>query len=106
MKENVLTIIDSDKAYEKSEEAYTLNLSINLLTKRAESLGKQGLSNFADRGLFFLYERKEEMVKHELSVPTELGVNASAFVLIMKEISKLFQKSRKRSCSNITTGPL
>lgn len=74
-----LVIVDTEKAFQKSNEVYNILLMINLLTKRAESLGKNGLSMIADAGSFFLHEKLEELLKHELSVPPELGMKCKAF---------------------------
>jgi hypothetical protein len=34
-------------------------------------MGKNGVSIFADAGLFFMEHRADELVKHELDIPTE-----------------------------------
>ena len=74
-----LTIVDTENAYQKSNDVYNILLIINLLTKRAETSQKNGLSMIADAGAFFLHQNLEELVKHELSVPPELGVKCKAF---------------------------
>lgn len=77
--DGTLVIIDTEKAFEKSNGMYNIILMINLLTKRAESMRKNGLSMIADAGSFFLHEKLEELVKHELSVPSELRMQCKAF---------------------------
>jgi len=77
--EGTLVIVDTEKAFQKSNEVYNILLMINMSTKRAESLGKNGLSMIADAGSFFLHEKLGELLKHELSVPPELGMSCKAF---------------------------
>ena len=77
--DGTLLIIDTEKAFQKSNEVYNVLLMINLLTKRAESLRKNGLSMIADAGSFFLHEKLEELLKHELSIPPDIGMRCKAF---------------------------
>lgn len=77
--DGTLVIMDTEKAFQKSNEMYNILLMINLLTKRAESLRKNCLSMIADAGSFFLHEKLEELLKHELSVPPELSMRCKAF---------------------------
>jgi hypothetical protein len=94
-KENVLVIMDSEKAYAKSGGVYNFNLLINLLTKRADALGKSGVSIFADGGLFFLFERVEELVKHEMDLPTEFDVKCRCFCTYHSEDFKNLSKRQE-----------
>jgi len=83
--DGTLVIVDKEKAFQKSNEVYNILLLINLLTKWAESLQKNGLSMIADAGSFFLHEKLEELLIHELSVPPELGMRCKAFCCYHKE---------------------
>ena len=76
--DGTLVIMDTQKAFQKSDGVYDILLMINLLTKRAETLQKNGLSMIADAGSFFLNDIKEELLRHELSVPPELEMKCKA----------------------------
>jgi MEDS: MEthanogen/methylotroph, DcmR Sensory domain len=94
-KENILVIMDSEKAYQKSEGVYNFNLLLNLLTKRADALGKRGVSIFADGGLFFLYGREEELVADEMDLPTEFDTKCRCFCTYHSEDFKNFSKQQE-----------
>jgi hypothetical protein len=94
--DGTLVIVDTEKAFQKSNDVYNILLMIDLLTKRAESLGKDGLSMIADAGSFFLHEKLGELLKHELSVPPELGVKCKAFCCYHKnDFDRLPGKQKK-----------
>ena len=94
-KENVLLIMDSEKAYAKSSGVYNFNLLINLLIKRADALGKSGVSIFADGGLFFMYHRVEELVTHEMDLPTEFDIKCRCFCTYHSEDFKNLSKRQE-----------
>jgi hypothetical protein len=83
--EGTLVIVDTGNAFQKSNDVYNILLMINLLAKRAQDLRKNGLSMIADAGSFFLYEKMEELVKHELSIPPDLGIKCKAFCCYHKK---------------------
>jgi hypothetical protein len=94
--EGTLVIVDTEKAFQKSDDVYNILLMINLLTKRAESMQKHGLSMIADAGSFFLHEKLEELVKHELSVPPELGIRCKAICCYHKgDFGSLSEQQKK-----------
>ena len=95
--DGTLVIMDTEKAFQKSNEVYNILLMINLLTKRAESLGKNGLSMVADAGSFFLHERLQELLKHELSVPPDLGMKCKAFCCYHKGDFNTLVKQQKEA---------
>jgi len=83
--EGTLVIVDTENAFQKSSNMYNILLMINLLTKRAGSMGKNGLSVIANAGSFFLHENLEELVKHELSVPPGLEMKCKAICCYHKK---------------------
>jgi hypothetical protein len=94
--EGTLVIVDTENAFQKSNDVYNILLMINLLTKRVASLGKNGLSMIADAGSFFLHEKLEELVKHELSVPPDLEMKCKASCCYhKKDFEKLGTRQKK-----------
>ena len=58
---------------------------VKSLLKQAESLGKSGISVIADAGAFYHYSKLEELVKHELSMPSKFDVNLKRFCVFHKQ---------------------
>ncbi len=74
-REGSLLIIDSVRGFFDFDHAsYVKNL-----LKQAESLGKNGISVLADAGAFYHYSQLEELVKHELSMPSKFDINMKRF---------------------------
>ena len=94
--DGMLTIVDTEQAFQKSNDIYNILLMINQLTKRAETLQKNGISMIADAGSFFLHENLAELVKHELSIPPELGVRCKALCCYHKnDFDSLSEQQKK-----------
>jgi hypothetical protein len=80
-REGSLVIIDSVKGFFDFDHAsYVKNL-----LKQAESLGKDGISVLADAGAFYHYGQLEELVKHELSMPSKFDINMKRFCAFHKQ---------------------
>jgi hypothetical protein len=80
-REGSLIIIDSVKGFfDFDHPSYVKNL-----LKRAESLGKSGISVIADAGAFYHYSKLEELVKHELSMPSKFDINLKRFCVFHKQ---------------------
>lgn len=80
-REGSLIIIDSVKGFFDFDHAsYVKNL-----LKQAESLGKNGISVLADAGAFYHYSQLEELVKHELSMPSKFDINMKRFCAFHKQ---------------------
>ena len=76
-----LVIIDSVEGFfDLDHPSYVKNL-----LKQAESLGKSGISVIADAGAFFHYNKVEELVKHELSMPSKFDINLKRFCVFHKQ---------------------
>jgi hypothetical protein len=76
-----LVIIDSVEGFfDFDHPSYVKNL-----LKQAESLGKSGISVIADAGAFYHYGKGEELVKHELSMPSKFDINLKRFCVFHKQ---------------------
>ena len=96
-KEGSLVIIDSVKAYFKSEIG--LELFIQKLVKQAESLGKNGVSVLTDSGSFSLFGGREKLVDYELSLPSKYphGTKLKRFCINnKKDFEELIQEQKEK----------
>jgi hypothetical protein len=80
-REGSLVIIDSVKGFFDFDHP----LYVKNLLKQAESLGKSGISVIADAGAFYHYSKLEELVKHELSMPSKFDINLKRFCVFHKQ---------------------
>jgi hypothetical protein len=95
--EGSLVIIDSAKAYFKSEIG--LESFIQKLVRHAESLGKNGVSVITDSGSFSLFEKREKLVDYELSLPSKYdhGMKLKRFcVNNKKDFERLIQEQKEK----------
>ena len=95
--EGSLIIIDSAKAYFKSEIG--LELFIQKLVKQAESLGKNGVSVLTDSGSFSLFGGREKLVDYELSLPSKYphGTKLKRFCINnKKDFEELIQEQKEK----------
>ena len=95
--EGSLVIIDSAKAYFKSEIG--LELFIQKLVKQAESLGKNGVSVLTDSGSFSLFGGREKLVDYELSLPSKYphGTKLKRFCINNeKDFEELIQEQKEK----------
>jgi hypothetical protein len=67
--EGSLIIIDSVKAYFGSDIELMSYLAI--LTKQAQSSGKNGVSVISDLASFYLHNGIDKLIEHEMSLPTK-----------------------------------
>jgi hypothetical protein len=64
--EGSLVVVESEKGYfGLTNELVDLMIMINMLLQRLNKLGKGGLTIFSDKGLFFHYNRIDDLIKHE-----------------------------------------
>jgi hypothetical protein len=95
--EGSLIIIDSAKAYFKSEIG--LELFIQKLVKQAESLGKNGVSVLTDSGSFSLFGGREKLVDYELSLPSKYphGTKLKRFCINnKKDFEEIIQEQKDK----------
>jgi hypothetical protein len=80
-RDGCLVIIDSVEGFfDFDHPSY-----VKKLLKQAESLGKSGISVIADAGAFYHYSKVEELVKHELSMPSKFDINLKRFCVFHKQ---------------------
>ena len=68
--EGSLVLYDSVKGYQTSQGVYSIMALINMLFERVEKLGKSGMFGMADMGSFFVFQRIEQLLSYELSLPS------------------------------------
>ena len=91
-REGSLVIIDSVKGFfDFDHPSYVKNL-----LKQAESLGKSGISVIADAGAFYHYSKVEELVKHELSMPSKFDINLKRFCVFHKQDFDRLTEAKKQ----------
>lgn len=91
-REGSLIIIDSVKGFfDFDHPSY-----VKSLLKQAESLGKSGISVIADAGAFYHYSKIEELVKHELSMPSKFDVNLKRFCVFHKQDFDRLTEAKKQ----------
>jgi hypothetical protein len=78
-KEGSLIIIDSVKAYFGLGNDTDLDKFIQNQVKRAQNLGKNGVSIITDVGSFHLLEMVDKLIEYELSLPTKYYIRLKRF---------------------------
>jgi len=92
--EGSLIIIDSIKGHFGSDDLTTF---VKQLVKKAEGSGKKGVSMFADGGSFFHFKKLQELVEHEMSMPSKFDMNLKRFcVLDRKDFDILEEEQRQK----------
>jgi hypothetical protein len=102
-KEGSLIIMDSLKGYFGSDNNYNntdLTEFVKQLVKKAESLGKKGVSVIADLGSFYHYHHSktaDKLVEYELSLPSKFdGMKLKAFCIYHNDdLDKRFTEEQK-----------
>ena len=88
-----LVIIDSVKGFfDFDHPSYVKNL-----LKQAESSGKSGICIIADAGAFYHYSKGEELIKHELSMPSKFDINLKRFCVFHKQDFDRLTEVKKQS---------
>jgi MEDS: MEthanogen/methylotroph, DcmR Sensory domain len=104
-KEGSLVIVDSVKGYFGSDSNYEgkdrLMSFFKQLVKKAESLGKNGVSVIADLGSFYHYQSNnatEKLFEHELSLPSRYdGMKFKGFCAYHKaDFERRFTEEQKQ----------
>jgi hypothetical protein len=69
-----LVTVEAKKGYfSLTDELVDIMIMIKMLFKRLKNLGKIGLTVFSDRGLFFNYNRIDDLIKHEAGLSLSLS---------------------------------
>jgi hypothetical protein len=103
-KEGSLIIMDSVKGYFGSDNNYNntdLTEFVKQLVKNAESLGKNGVSVFADLGSFYHYHHSktaDRLVEYELSLPSSYdGMKLKGFCIYHRDdLDKRFTEEQRQ----------
>jgi hypothetical protein len=104
-KEGSLIIMDSVKGYFGSDNNYNntdLTEFVKQLVKKAESLGKNGVSVIADLGSFYHYHHNsktaDKLVQYELSLPSSYdGMKLKGFCVYHKaDFDKRFTEEQRQ----------
>jgi hypothetical protein len=92
-KDGSLVIIDSVEGFfDFDHPSYVKNL-----LKQAESSGKSGICIIADAGAFYHYSKGEELIKHELSMPSKFDINLKRFCVFHKQDFDRLTEVKKQS---------
>ena len=78
-KQNSLLIIDSARAYFGS--SIDIVSFVKSLVNYADQIGKNGVSVLADMGPFFDYNKLDDLIEYETSLPTRSDMKAKGFCL-------------------------
>lgn len=68
MNEGILFILDAQDGYQSADSHGLWKFAMSLVS-RAKKEGRRGVSWFGDAGSFFGFERVEELMQYELSLP-------------------------------------
>jgi hypothetical protein len=82
-KEDSLLIIDSTRAYFGS--SIDIVSFVKSLVNYADQIGKNGVSVLADMGPFFLYNKLDELIDYETSLPPRSDIKAKGLCLYNKD---------------------
>jgi KaiC/GvpD/RAD55 family RecA-like ATPase len=78
IKDGSLVIIDSVKGYHMPDVYGVIKL-VKSLQMRAEKEGRNGITDFADTGSFFMLEKIRQLLEYEMSVPKKMDLKFRAF---------------------------
>jgi hypothetical protein len=96
-KQRSLLVMDSLKGYFGSPEG--VRPLINQALEHAKISGKSGVSAFGDMGSFFYHHKDNDLMDHELSLPSKYddGMNLKTFCLYhSKEFDKRLSSEQKQ----------
>ena len=73
-----LVIVEAKKGYfSLTNELVDITIMIKMLLQRSKKLSKSGLTVFSDMGLFFNYNRIDDLIKHEVGLFSSLSSSLS-----------------------------
>lgn len=97
--QGALVLLDSMRGYQP--DATGVYRLAQLLAERTKKKGKAGVFSLSDMGPFFLFQKKEELVDHESSLPKKFDIPLKGFCCYHKsDFGRLGedQKSALGSC--------
>ena len=74
LNEGTLFVLDAQHGYQGADTSGTWKFALSLLS-RAKKEGRQGVTWFGDPGSFFSFEKIEELMQYELSLPQKYKDN-------------------------------
>ena len=78
-KEGSLIIVDSKKAYFGSKTVVDIKVFVGMLIEHAKHSEKTGVCVIADMGAFFYFNKIQELLEHETSLPPKFDLKLKAF---------------------------
>jgi MEDS: MEthanogen/methylotroph, DcmR Sensory domain len=78
-KDGSLVIVDSKKAYFGSKTIVDIKTFVGMLIEHAKHSQKTGVCVIADMGAFFYFNKIQELVKYEITLPPKFDLNLKAF---------------------------
>jgi hypothetical protein len=78
-KEGSLVIVDSKKAYFGSRTVVDIKVFVGMLIEHAKHSGKTGVCVIADMGAFFYFNKIQDLIKHETTLPPKFDLKLKAF---------------------------
>ena len=78
-KNGSLVIVDSKKAYFGSKTIVDIKTFVGMLIEHAKHSQKTGVCVIADMGAFFYFNKIQELVKYETTLPPQFDLNLKAF---------------------------
>jgi len=95
-KDGSLLIIDSLKAHFDAD--FDIKSFITKLVEHAKSTGKDGVSLFVDMGSFYHYDKIDELIEHELSIPSKYtDIKLRRFCIYHQKDFNRLNKDQKHS---------
>lgn len=97
--DDTLVILDSEMAYQPSvEQPGKYNIIIiltSLLMKYVQGDHKKGITLLSDLGTFFLKKRIDDLISHEVSVPSKIDANFRSFCCYHKDDFSILQEEQR-----------
>ncbi len=97
-KEGSLVIVDSKKAYFGSNTVVEIKVFVGMLLEHAKHSGKTGVCVIADMGAFFYFNKIQELIEHETTLPPKFDLKLKAFCCYHEsDFSDYLTKEQKQS---------
>jgi Cft2 family RNA processing exonuclease len=91
--EGSFIVIDSVKGHFGSDDLTTF---VKRLSELAQSSGKNGVSMFTDGGSFFHLNKLQELIEHEMSMPSKFDINLKRFCMFHRQDFRILADEQKQ----------
>jgi Cft2 family RNA processing exonuclease len=88
-----IIVIDSVKGHFGSDDLTTF---VKQLSEVAQSSGKNGVSMFTDAGSFFHLHKLQELIEHEMSMPSKFDINLKRFCMFHRQDFRILADEQKQ----------